>query len=148
MTFDRAGHSVRKFNETARKIRTPRQMSELALGKAVHPAAIARLYEIFPEAKVEVTHGDSPHPQLPDGLQPGDRAAVKRFSEKAPRYRWTTVTVFTPDGDVLANTASFYPPVQFSRRRGVSFAFRGLLKDISERTNEAERAMGDAGKGS
>lgn len=120
-----------------------REKSERALGKAVHPAAIARLYEIFPDAEVEVTHGSSPHPTLPDGLHWGDRALVERFSEKAPRYRWTTVTVSTPDGDVLANTMSFYPPVQFSRRAGISHAFRYLLKDISARTNEANRALGD-----
>jgi hypothetical protein len=121
-----------------------REKSERALGKAVHPAAIQRLYEIFPDAEVQVLHGSSPHPLLPDGVTWGDLDVrpVRRFSEEEPRYRWTTVTVSTPDGDVLANTVSFYPPVQFSRRRGVSFAFRRLLKDICERTNEANRALG------
>lgn len=107
-----------------------REKNERALGRAAHPRALDRLHEIFPEAEVGVFHG-----------------TVARFMG-SPRARYTTVSLSTPDGDVVANTQWTYAPVQWDRRRSLARAFHCLLKDVCERTNEAERAMGDAGKGS
>lgn len=113
-----------------------REKNGRALGRAAHPKALDRLHEIFPEAEIEVTHGSA----LPTRIgKVADPVRVKPLV--VPGGRFTTVTLSTPDGDVLANTQWTYPPVQWDRRRSLARAFHCLLKDVCERTNEAERIL-------
>lgn len=110
-----------------------REKSERALGRAAHPAAIQRLYEIVPDAEVSVVHGE--------GID--TRSTGRRFSQAPLKTRYTTVTVSTPGGDLVADTAWFYRPVQFDRRQGIKFAFARVLKGICIRNNEALRGAAE-----
>lgn len=84
------------------------------LGKAVHPAALKRLHQLWPEAVVKVRHG-------------GNAGSGQRY--------WTRVTILRSGpgtGSVYA-VATCAPEDGFNRKYGVDLAFRRALKMVRRR---------------
>ncbi len=96
---------------------SPREKAERCLGKAVHPKALDRLFELAPEAEVGVHH----HVSTWDGRQ------------------ITTVTIGLPVGHEIHATAKVHPRDQFRRRYGIDLAFRRGLRKVKE-VSEGARA--------
>jgi len=88
-----------------------RELAERVLGKAVHPQAIDRLFELEPDAEVEVEHA-------PAGMRP--RFTVVRIGRKEGRLQ------------LAAAEATCSPSDQFDRRRGIRLAFGRALRQLSE----------------
>lgn len=91
------------------------------LGKAVHPNALRRLHELWPNAVVRVLHGE----------------------EFPGQVRGTTVRIYerpgVPGGPVYG-VAICHPNDQWDRRRGIELAFRRALAQVRECAQEAENA--------
>lgn len=99
------------------------------LGKAVHPAALARLHELFPKARVNVEHEATPV-ELPPGTQKMSRRFYQRPSHE-------TRVFIDLDGDkrpggTIFGTATCHHEDNFDRRKGIELAFRRAL-DIARR---------------
>lgn len=99
------------------------------LGKAVHPAALARLHELFPSARVNVEHEATPV-ELPHGTQKMSRRFYQRPSHE-------TRVFIDLDGDkrpggTIFGTATCHHEDNFDRRKGIELAFRRAL-DIARR---------------
>jgi hypothetical protein len=92
------------------------------LGYAVHPDAINRLLELWPDARVLVSHGYErqilPGPTLPGFRgQRATRVVIRESDDE--NSRWI-------GGEALCS-----PEDQFSRRRGIEIAFRRALRGLS-----------------
>lgn len=92
------------------------------LGKAVHPAALRRLHELFPNARVSVRHEATPSERF-----------YKRPSHKTRIY-------IDLDGDrrpggTVFGTATCHHEDNFDRRKGIALAFRRAL-DIARAQHE------------
>lgn len=105
------------------------------LGKAVHPAALARLHELFPDARVAVEHEATPV-ELPHGTQKMSRRVYQRPSHE-------TRVFIDLDGDrrpggTIFGTATCHHEDNFDRRKGIELAFRRAL-DIARRNYKGRR---------
>lgn len=99
------------------------------LGKAVHPAAIRRLHELFPNARVVVEH--MAYPRL---LPRGERKMGRRYYANPARETRVYIDL---DGDRAAfrrgrggwvwGLAVCHPEDNFDRRKGINIAFRRAL---------------------
>jgi hypothetical protein len=84
--------------------------AEKALGKAVHPRALDRLFEIWPAAHVRVRHG------------------------KILNMKWTRVSIRVSARASMGGfsaTADCAPGDQWNRQFGIALAFRRALKKVS-----------------
>lgn len=106
--------------ELADKVQpSARESVERTVGKAVHPMALDRLMELWPEAFVEVR-------QYPNRGQ----TVVRIYNHRPPRDGSGDRTL-----EEAAREAACHPDDQFSRRRGITLAFGRalrLVKEISE----------------
>jgi hypothetical protein len=101
------------------------------LGRAVHPAALDRLHELFPEARVNVEH--EAHPVE---LLKGSMKMSRRFYQR-PSHE--TRVFIDLDGDkrpggTIFGTATCHHEDNFDRRKGITLAYRRAL-DIARRTS-------------
>lgn len=94
-----------------------RHLAKRRLGKAVHPLALNRLYELWPEAHVQVSHVTS---QL-GGPQWTSVWIWQRYGESKPA------------GECIVRHANVHPHDQRNRRYGISPAFRRALREVSRR---------------
>jgi hypothetical protein len=111
-----AGHDVDLRSElTIREV----ERAQRVLGKAVHPGAIDRLYELWPEAIVYVQHGEN--------RAPGDR-----MSGPAIVTRWTRVTIVRSSAKLyeVVGEAFCHPNDRYDRKRGIELAFKRALNDV------------------
>lgn len=95
---------------------SPRERAERVLGKAVHPRALDRLFELWPEAEAQVRHGT--------------------FEHQSRRKHWTEVTLHKPQpvrADVVSRRAYVHSDDQRDRRKGIDIAFRRALREVSRR---------------
>lgn len=83
-----------------------------ALGKAVHPEALNRLFELCPTAFVKVVH--------------------RHYLPGADR--WTEVRIYpNPDGGVPVQASAIpHPNDQYNRRYGIDLAFRRALRKVKQ----------------
>lgn len=92
------------------------------LGKAVHPGALARLHELYPDVRVEVHH----RIDADDFIGPG-----------RSREQWhvTRITLRFGDGpsDYLWAEAKCHPDDRYERREGIKLAFRRALESARKR---------------
>jgi hypothetical protein len=87
------------------------------LGKAVHPNALKRLFELWPEAEVHVSH-------FHDAT--GDMTAVDIYS-----HTWDQMTDARDHFPKTATGNAFCAPEdQFNKRYGIQLAFRRALDDV------------------
>lgn len=113
-----------------------RVLAGRVLGKAVHPEAINRLFEVWPEAQVEVRH-DRTWRGIP-------------FTGKRVQLRRTTVEVWEGEKnpiplpkDQAANyrhitrEAVCHPDDTFRRSDGIRIAFDRCLREAVRRTDPA-----------
>jgi hypothetical protein len=112
------------------------------LGKAVHPAALARLHELFPEARCSVEHEETPI-ELPRGTRKLERRFYQRLSHE-------TRVFIDLDGDgrpggVIFGTATCHHEDNFVRRKGIELAFRRAL-DIARRRHRSRQWAEIAGR--
>jgi len=92
-----------------------RELADRVLGKAVHPAAVDRLFAVWPEAIVEVTHS-------PATMEPRFTVvSIKRDAEAAKT-----------DGHVTRE-ATCSSLDQFDRRAGIRIAFDRCLREAVRR---------------
>lgn len=86
-----------------------RELAERVLGKAVHPRALDRLFELEPEAEVQINHS-------PAKMEP----------------RFTVVRITKHDGTckMAVADATCSPADQFDRRRGIRLAFGRCLREM------------------
>jgi len=101
-----------------------RERNARVLGKAVHPAALARLHELYPNARVSVEHEATPV-ELPHGTQKMSRRFYQRPSHE-------TRVFIDLDGDgrpgaPIFGTATCHHEDNFDRRKGIELAFRRAL---------------------
>lgn len=106
-----------------------RERNARVLGKAVHPAALDRLHELFPEARCSVEHEATPV-ELPHGTQRMSRRFYQRPSHE-------TRVFIDLDGDrrpggAIFGTATCHHEDNFDRGKGIELAFRRAL-DIARR---------------
>lgn len=90
--------------------------AERVLGKAVHQAAIDRLFEIWPSAEVEVKHSDGRH----DGV---DLKITHINIFMAPRGN-------APNESVFGRARCRLDDDQWDRKVGIKLAFNRALKAI------------------
>lgn len=91
------------------------------LGKAVHPAALARLHELWPEARVKVSYHHA-------WLSPADQRKFGGVSRKLTVVcieRGVTVNGVLPPR--VYGTATKHPHDRDDRRYGIELAFRRAL---------------------
>lgn len=105
----------------------PRQLAARVLGKAVHPFAVNRLFELWPEAQVAVRHGETRH----DG-------ADLRFTE-VEIWEGERTAGTDPGSWAGVNTrhvtrrATCHPADPFDRRTGIRLAFDRCLREAVRR---------------
>lgn len=112
-----------------------REVAEKVLGKAVHPDALSRLLEVWPEAQVEVRH-DRVWRGIP-------------FTGKRVQLRRTTVEVWEgeknpiplpedqrPNHRHVTREAVCHSGDQFRRRDGIRVAFDRCLREVVNRANQ------------
>lgn len=106
-----------------------RERNARVLGKAVHPDALARLHELFPEAHVSVQH-ESYVRELPHGeMRMGRRCYPNPERE-------THVLIELGDGyPPIMGTAFCHPLDNFDRRKGIQLAFRRALDAVREQAS-------------
>lgn len=95
---------------------SPRERVERTLGKAVHPRAIDRLFELWPHAEVEVKHSDGRH----DGV---NLKITHVNIRKLPRGN-------APNEQTFGRAYCRLDCDQWSRRRGISLAFNRAMHGI------------------
>jgi hypothetical protein len=105
------------------------------LGKAVHPAALSRLHELFPDAIVKVRHEATPI-ELPV-----DTRRIGKHYYREPSHE--TFVYIDLDGDkrpggTIFGTAICHHEDNFDRRKGIELAFRRAL-DIARRNYRQRR---------
>lgn len=111
-------------------LKTPAEKYSAAkLGAAVHPGAIRRLHELFPDARVTVRHEEN-LVELPFGAR---RMGNIYFA--SPEH--TTRVYIDLAGDqnpttTIVGRADCHPADNFDRRKGIKIAFRRAL-DIARR---------------
>lgn len=94
------------------------------LGKAVHPAALRRLHELFPDARVRVQH-ESHLRELPAGSQRMSRRCYPNPERET--YVYIDVDGEQRPGGTLFALATCHPEDNFNRRKGIEIAFRRAL---------------------
>lgn len=99
------------------------------LGRAVHPAALRRLHELFPNARVFVRHEATPV-ELPHGTQRISRRFYQRPSHETRVYIYLDGD--RRPGETIFGTATCHHEDNFDRRKGIELAFRRAL-DIARR---------------
>lgn len=104
---------------------TPRERAERVLGKAVHPQALDRLFEIWPEAIVTVKHDEVPRGVGPDF---GARLWLRRTVVDILQRKGAEKTT----GHVARN-AYCHSSDQFNRKTGINLAFRRALREVVNR---------------
>lgn len=107
-----AGHDVDLRSElTIREV----ERAQRVLGKAVHPAAIDRLYELWPEAQVYVQHEPNSGPPA-----------------KAAGKRYTIVSIVRTSAGLVEvkGEAICAQDDQWNRKRGIELAFRRALDEV------------------
>lgn len=97
------------------------------LGKAVHPAALKRLHELFPLAHVHIRHAEYPV-ELPYGTQ---RMDSRHYAQ--PEHETYVIIDLTGEGrpgtgDKAIGLATCHPLDNFDRRKGIKLAFRRALE--------------------
>lgn len=97
------------------------------LGNAVHPRAVDRLFELWPEADVAVRHGDDRH----DGVE------LKVTRVNIAKKRDPVPTAATPLA--LGDARCRLDCDSWDRRHGISLAFRRALQEV-RRMAEREAA--------
>lgn len=115
--------------------RKPYLKAFAALGDAVHPAALRRLFEMWPEARVHVQH-----------------AYVwrgKPFTSERIQVRQTLVRIEAQDFEPnertwkrVTRTAMCSPDDQYDRKYGIALAFRRALHEVSNRYKRLENPEG------
>lgn len=107
------------------------------LGRAIHPQALARVHDFWPDAYITVRHT---YERLPD-----DREPQRMDSTPTLTRQITTVTIRPRKGDALyiSGTAECHPHDQWVRRDGVRLAFNRALERLrkSERQRNWENAQ-------
>lgn len=105
---------------------TAREKAGHVLGKAVHPAALDRLYEIWPNAFVEVLHE-----RIADDTKPW------RMDQSIPTKRVTEVVIYAtgfheglPMPEARTGRAVCHPNDNFERRQGIKMAFDRAFKQV------------------
>lgn len=122
-------------------VNSPKAHNRRALGRAVHPAALDRLHELFPDATVTVEHVIYRVPLAPD-------APVRMGGPRDRRQHATRVWidlegdwqpnqgVSRPSSSIYAD-ASCHPDDNFDRRKGIELAFRRAL-DVARQRRRAK----------
>lgn len=101
------------------------------LGKAVHPGALARLHELYPDVRVYVRHITHDHP---------DAQWYKFDDVRRPQVHTTQVWLrFSErEGDYLYAQAKQHPNDNWDRKFGIRLAFdRALASARKRHANEA-----------
>lgn len=105
----------------------PRQMAEKVLGKGPHPAAIRRLFELWPEARVSIRYTDRRY----DGVDSKVTTVVIAASPTTPATE-----------AVYAEARCRLDCDTWNRRHGIRLAFNRALKLV--KVAEDVRIMGGA----
>lgn len=112
------------------------------VGKAVHPGAVRRLHELFPEATVTVEHVVYRVPLAPD--------APVRMGGPRDREQHATRVWIDLEGDWQPNCgrprpshsifadATCHPDDRFDRRKGIEIAFRRALDTARQNHRQRE----------
>lgn len=101
-----------------------REHAGRVVGKAVHPAALDRLFELYPDVKIDVRHE---HDALRDSRRPF------RPDDHHRVYRVITRVTFWLDGERRASAryvwakATCHPYDNWDRRAGIKLAFDRAL---------------------
>lgn len=95
------------------------------LGKAVHPDALARLHELYPNARVRVQH-ESHLRELPTGSQRMDRRCYSNPERET--YVYIDLDGEDRPGETIFGMASCHPADNFDRRKGIKLAFGRALE--------------------
>lgn len=101
---------------------TPRALAARKLGKAVHPAALDRLFELYPEAVVGVQHRHEP--------APGRLQTQKMDCHHECRQHITVVAIEYQKSYATFGHAFCHPDDNWDRRKGIEIAFRRALKEV------------------
>jgi hypothetical protein len=99
-----------------------RELVVRVLGKAVHPKAIDRLFEVWPEAQVQVDRYRTRHYGV-DGIRV-TRVIVAATSQEGPRSH-----------RVVDRRAYCHPDDPFDRRTGIRLAFDRCLREAVRRAD-------------
>lgn len=99
------------------------EKAAMALGSAVHPAALDRLFELCPEAVVRVRHQSLG--VLGATWYERANGAVVPYA-----FRTTVVQIDLARGDVVYGRARCHPEDNYDRRKGIELAFRRALKRV------------------
>ena len=106
--------------------------ADCILGKAVHRAAHARLFELWPLAIVNVSH------HTEHAIIRGARLDTPRSDERNHR-QITVVRIENPDeGYVVYGMAECAPGDQWDRKKGIDLAFRRALDKVRTRVRYIE----------
>lgn len=119
--------SLSRLDEEAanERMEEARARAEQVLGKGVHPAAVERLFEVWPEAQVAVAHERE--------LRAHSYTYVEVWiGNKSARDK--------PHGLHVTRNAKCHPDDQFNRRTGVRIAFDRCLREVVRRA-EPERLL-------
>lgn len=113
-------------------------MAERVLGKAVHPAAIERLFEVWPKAQVEVRHSYFMGSR-PSGRRVELRRTVVEIweGEKNPIL---LPAVYPINHRHVTRSAVCHPEDTFDRRVGIRLAFDRCLREAVRRA-EPDRVL-------
>lgn len=110
-----------------------REIAEKVLGKAVHPDALTRLLELWPEAQVEVRHDRTWRGVLFTGkrvqlrrttveIWEGEKNPIPLPEDQRPNHRHVTREAVCHSGDT------------FQRREGIRIAFERCLREVTNRS--------------
>jgi hypothetical protein len=92
------------------------------LGKAVHPLALVRLHELWPQARVFVRH---------HWTEPTPEESLEGSTGRRITVVWIVKHPDDPDSPHRGGRAFKHPSDPWDRRRGIALAFNRALKDVS-----------------
>lgn len=106
------------------------------LGKAVHPAALVRLHELYPNARVSVRHFADAI-ELPKGSMRFGNRYYREPEHETIVYIDVTGEGRPGTGDKVYGSATCHPLDNYDRRKGIALAFTRAL-DMARRKHDPE----------